>query len=294
MEDKKRLKKEVDHSRLLGGSFNNQGNLLARFVLADCKVIRSPHLPESYNGIQSCVPSGWPQQHTARSRLHPCILENSFGCGNSECNICSKDRIGVGSLWLTESSSWVNVVGRILSMTSSKMVPLNCILSLSDLTLVGQLNQVQKVQWISKGVNLGNQAILKLTAYVHSSNVPHREFLEWQSIITSVYSVNTVCDVCQWARAGFDVGGTEQKQRTAHPLRCIRVAFLCMGNYQVLVPCQKGSSVRSSVWTSQLWYAFLKGHLVFKIRYFIQGKNQQKLVINGMGEIIEKSGVLGL
>lgn len=218
-----------------------------------------------------------------------CILENSFGCGNSECNIRSKDRIGVRSLWLPESSSWVNVVGHILSMTSSKMVPLNCMLSLRDLTLVGQLNQ-----WTSKGVNLGNQAILKLTSYVHLSNVSHREFLEWQSIITSVYLVNTICDVCQWARAGFDVGGTEQKQRKAHTLRCIRVAFLCMGNYQVLVPCQKGSSVRSSVWTSRLWYAFLKGHLVFKIRYFIQGKNQQNLVINGMGEIIEKSGVLGL
>lgn len=98
---------------------------------------------------------------------------------------------------MPESSSWVNVVGHILSMTSSQMVPLNCILSLRDLTLVGQLNQVQKVQWISKGVNLGNQAILKLTSYVHSSNVSHREFLKLQSVITSVYLLNTVCNVCQ-------------------------------------------------------------------------------------------------
>ena len=78
---------------------------------------------------------------------------------------------------MPESCSWVNVVGHILSMTSSKMVPIICILSLRDLTLVGRLNQVQKA-WITKGVNLGNQAILKLTSYVHSSNVSHREFLK--------------------------------------------------------------------------------------------------------------------
>ena len=42
-EGKERTRKEVDHSRLVGGSFNRQRNLHLRLVLDDCKMSRSPH-----------------------------------------------------------------------------------------------------------------------------------------------------------------------------------------------------------------------------------------------------------
>lgn len=40
---KERPKKEADHSRLLGGSFNKQGNLLMRLVLGGQKINRCSH-----------------------------------------------------------------------------------------------------------------------------------------------------------------------------------------------------------------------------------------------------------
>ena len=59
---RERLKKEADHSRLVGGRFNNQGNLFLRLVLVDCKTSRSLRLPaKSYslyrglNWVQSCI-----------------------------------------------------------------------------------------------------------------------------------------------------------------------------------------------------------------------------------------------
>lgn len=44
-EDKKRWKKEADHSGLVGGRFNNQVNLNMRLMLGGPKISRSPCLP---------------------------------------------------------------------------------------------------------------------------------------------------------------------------------------------------------------------------------------------------------
>lgn len=41
-EGKERLKKEVGCSRLVGFSFNNQGNIHTRFVLSSCRTSRIP------------------------------------------------------------------------------------------------------------------------------------------------------------------------------------------------------------------------------------------------------------
>ena len=43
-EDKEKLKKEADHSRLAGGSFHKQENLRRRLVLGGCKTSRSLNL----------------------------------------------------------------------------------------------------------------------------------------------------------------------------------------------------------------------------------------------------------
>ena len=43
MEGRERLKKESEHSRLVGGSFNKQGNFLTRLILGGCELSRSPH-----------------------------------------------------------------------------------------------------------------------------------------------------------------------------------------------------------------------------------------------------------
>lgn len=40
-----RLKKRADHSRLIGGRFNKQGDLRMRLVLGDHKMSGFPHLP---------------------------------------------------------------------------------------------------------------------------------------------------------------------------------------------------------------------------------------------------------
>ena len=44
-EGKERWEKEADHSRLVGGRFNKQGNLLTTLALGSSKMSRSPHLP---------------------------------------------------------------------------------------------------------------------------------------------------------------------------------------------------------------------------------------------------------
>lgn len=69
--DKERLKKEADHFRLVGGSFNQQGNLHSRLVLGGCKMSRSLYWPtrilEVYRQrptrTQSCTQSRWSQPY---------------------------------------------------------------------------------------------------------------------------------------------------------------------------------------------------------------------------------------
>lgn len=45
LENKKRLRKEADHSRSVDGRVNKQGNLYRRLVIGGCKMSRSPYLP---------------------------------------------------------------------------------------------------------------------------------------------------------------------------------------------------------------------------------------------------------
>ena len=53
MEGKERWKKEAGHSRLVGGSFNVQGNLQMRLVLGGCKTNKSLYLPAKI--LQVCI-----------------------------------------------------------------------------------------------------------------------------------------------------------------------------------------------------------------------------------------------
>ena len=76
-EGKGRPQKEATHSRLVGDSFNKQGNL---GDLTGCHKLNRSHYPpvrilslsRGLNGIQSCVPKRWPQHRFALPRLHLC------------------------------------------------------------------------------------------------------------------------------------------------------------------------------------------------------------------------------
>ena len=68
------MKKESDHSRLVGGNFNKQGNLQVRLVLGSGETTRS--LDKAAGVLKVCVTGfrhmlcEW-SQHQALSRLHP-------------------------------------------------------------------------------------------------------------------------------------------------------------------------------------------------------------------------------
>ena len=107
-----RPKKEADHSRLVGGSFNKKGNLCTRLVLSGHKMSRSLHQPVRILEVNrqaltrvSQSQFRWSQQHLTLSGLHPW---NSSDYGNSGQNTHSKDRGGGRRLPLSRSSSWVN------------------------------------------------------------------------------------------------------------------------------------------------------------------------------------------
>ena len=75
-EDRTRLKKEADHSRLVGGRFNKQWNLLMRPVLGNHKRSKYPHPPtrilkvciEALTGF-SRTQSRCSQQHLTHSNF---------------------------------------------------------------------------------------------------------------------------------------------------------------------------------------------------------------------------------
>ena len=119
MEGKKRSKKEADHSRLVGGRFNKQGDLITRFVLGSFKTSRSSHLPNRILKVDIEALTGFSHVHCPdglNSTLLPqgCILENSSSCRNSGWNIYSKDR-GGGEELLTAQAQ---LTGQRLVMTS--------------------------------------------------------------------------------------------------------------------------------------------------------------------------------
>lgn len=113
--------KEKDHSALVGGSFNKQGNLLARRVLGSYKMSSSPSPPSWFlkiyiealmgSGVQLCVPSRWCQKHITVSRLCPW---SGSGYENSGQSIHSKDRGGGGKL----SIPWVWLLGQPVVISS--------------------------------------------------------------------------------------------------------------------------------------------------------------------------------
>ena len=108
-EGKERLNREADHSRLVGGRFNKQGNLYTRLVLGGCKASRSPHPPagilyEGLNWAQSCVQSRW-SQHLALSRLHPWNAASTGIVGGA---YIPRTGDGERSLWLPKSNLRVN------------------------------------------------------------------------------------------------------------------------------------------------------------------------------------------
>ena len=96
---KERLKKEVDHSRLVGGRFNKQVNLHMRLVLGSCNMSRSLHSPARILKVYTEALTGFSHIFSPdglnNTLLSQCfILENISHCGNSGQNAYSKDRGG--------------------------------------------------------------------------------------------------------------------------------------------------------------------------------------------------------
>ena len=87
-EGKERPKNEADHSGLVGGSFNKQGNLPVRLVLGDWKVNRSSQWPirilkvyiESFTGLSD---GHSPEELYTPLLSQGCVHKNGFHDGIS-------------------------------------------------------------------------------------------------------------------------------------------------------------------------------------------------------------------
>lgn len=117
---------------------------------------------------------------------------------------------------------------------------------LSDLTLVGGLNQVRR-EWVSKDIHLGHQAIFKLSSYVLSNNLSQWVFLKLPRVsYIMVYVVDTACNMCKWTRIDSDVGGIRQKWSIPYALRFRRTyqscLFICGKLLSTCYKCCKWSS----------------------------------------------------
>ena len=84
MKGKEKPKREADHSRLVDGGFNKQGNLTYRLILSSHKTkdLHTCHqslksLYRGLNWVQSHILSRWSQLHLTLSR---CILGNGAHC----------------------------------------------------------------------------------------------------------------------------------------------------------------------------------------------------------------------
>ena len=134
MEGKERQKKEADHSRLVGGRFNKQGDLLTKLVLGSHKMNRS--LPsstkllqvyiEALMGVQSHIsPDGLKdillsQGYTLERAAsvwkvgRMCIPRMGLGWRPSKCPSPVQGSTGGHALLITSSnkaSSWDDVRG---------------------------------------------------------------------------------------------------------------------------------------------------------------------------------------
>lgn len=63
MEGKERVKKEAEHSRLVGSRFNKHGNLLTKFVLDNHKMSKSLHLAVRIFKVYIVASSGFSRVH---------------------------------------------------------------------------------------------------------------------------------------------------------------------------------------------------------------------------------------
>lgn len=101
-----RLKKETDHSRLVCGRFNRQGNLNTRLVLRGCKTRRFLHRPARF--IYICRYRSLNmnyQSHavhmisTARCTLK-IVPDNVFHCGMADRMHIPRTREGDEDTWI--------------------------------------------------------------------------------------------------------------------------------------------------------------------------------------------------
>ena len=122
-----KTEQEADYSRLVGGRFNKQGNLLRRLASGGHKTSGSPHPLARI--LHVCIKALTGFSHI----YHPdglnntllsqgCVLENSSSCGNSGWNIQSKDWEEGQEPSIAGPAPW-STRGHILSMTSSNNQP---------------------------------------------------------------------------------------------------------------------------------------------------------------------------
>ena len=122
-------KEGADHSRLVGGRFNKQGNLHTRIVLGGCKTSGLPHLPPGILKVYIEALIGFshvrrPDGLNSTGLCRVSVIGNDSHCGNSRQGVPSKDREGVrrlcpegtvgvhwGELWQSQShSGWMRKI----------------------------------------------------------------------------------------------------------------------------------------------------------------------------------------
>ena len=93
---RERYKKDADHSRLTGGSFDEPGKLHRRLVFHDCMTSISPHPPARNLTVYTEALTGFshvfsPDGLNTTLLSQSLLLETSFPCGNDVEKVHSKD-----------------------------------------------------------------------------------------------------------------------------------------------------------------------------------------------------------
>ena len=102
-------RKEADHCKLKGGSYNNQGNLLRKLILGSYEN-STPSCPPAriVNFIQRPSQDSSPYSSQLVAITPQSLKSMSSQHGNNEQNVQSKDEEGVKSLGWSGSGSPVN------------------------------------------------------------------------------------------------------------------------------------------------------------------------------------------
>lgn len=122
-EGREKPKKEAGHSRLVGGSFIQQGNSCMRLVLGHCKMTRSLHLSAIILSLYKDLTSHIPSSHV----YHPdglnttilsqvCVLGTSSGAGKG--NRIPIRRTGQWGTTSCQGPAHTWTSGHVLSMIS--------------------------------------------------------------------------------------------------------------------------------------------------------------------------------